>query len=250
MPNVAKMFQFLGDTVEEVARKLVDQGYPPETAVRIADGTLPMDYASRMQRAMDQGYDVSNPEYRGGGLTQISDPESLFDNGFFSSQNPYVANTYSMKTGGNLMPVAIRKDEYLPVDAKGVDWNEIQVIDGSPLQQELLNQGYRGTGQIDTDQILNIARQAGLEGVSYGNVRDLGGNTKKLGKEFLGKAWDGANNTASTNPKNVKSLLSAAFDPDYKGSNILGGSAGLGILGGLLADYEEEERKRGLLDGL
>lgn len=247
---VASMFKHLGKTVDEVARKLADIGYPEETAVRMADGTLPMDYASRMQRAMEQGYDVLNPEYRGGGLTQIEDPESLFDNGFFSSQNPYVANTYSMKSDGNLMPVAINKDGYLLVDAGGVDWNEIQVQDNSPLQELLLDQGYRGHGQIDTDQILNIARQSGKSGVSYNDVRDLGPNTKKLGKEFLGKAWGGANNTASTNPNNVRSLLSAAFDPEYKGPNILGGSAGLGILGGLLADYKEEERKRGLLDGL
>ena len=244
MGAVAKMFRFLGDTVEEVARKLVDNGYPPETAVRMADGTLPMDYASRMQRATEQGYDVLNPEYRGGGLTQIENPESLFENGFYSSQNPYVANTYSMKAGGNLMPVAVRKDGYLPVDANGADWNEIQVQNGSPLQQMLLDNGYRGAGQIDTDQILNVAiDDAGLSGVSYNNVRDIGPFTRSLGKEFLGKAWDGANNTASMNPSNVKSLLSAAFDPQYKGSNILGGSAGLGVLGEVMRQLEEKKNR-------
>jgi len=233
------LLKWIGRPIKE----LVEMGYPESVAKRISSGELPMDYESRMQRAMEQGYDVLNPEYRGGGLTQIEDPESLFDNGFFSSQNPYVANTYSMKTGGNLMPVALKKDEYLPVDAGGVDWNEIQVLEGSPLQELLLEQGYRGAGQIDTDQILNIARKAGKSGVSYNNVRDLGPNTKKLGKEFLGKAWDGANNTASDNPENVRSLLSAAFDPEYKGPNIMGASAGLGILGLLL---QEHEKKRGM----
>jgi hypothetical protein len=218
MPNVAKMFRFLGDTVEEVARKLVDQGYPPETAVRIADGTLPMDYASRMQRAMDQGYDIDNPQAHGtssdfteftpstvghlggGGVYTTPDLESASKRGllmkFRKDLNP--------NASPNTVPVLVK-------NANTLDFYSSEVprdIDPSFVQ----SQGYDAIRRLDENNKV-------IEQINYGNDAQ-------------------------------RSLLSAAFDPDYKGSNILGGSAGLGILGGLLADYEEEERKRGLLDGL
>jgi hypothetical protein len=226
------MFQFLGDTVEEVARKLVDIGYPAETAVRVADGTLPMDYASRMQRAMEQGYDMT-PMYSGvdagnnGPITEINKI-------LWASDNPNVANTYGTHPASGTLYKVLTKSPDLSVDALGNNWN---AIDG---------------GNLSTNDIVRSANdQQGVIGIK--NVRDVGPFSIKLRKvspDMADDAFNASEVRAVRDPSASRSLLSAAFDPEYTGSNILGGSAGLGILGGLLADYEEEERKRGLLDGL
>ena len=50
--------------MKEVAA-LIRLGFPESTATKIASGELPMDTASRMERAAEQGYDVDNPVYHG-----------------------------------------------------------------------------------------------------------------------------------------------------------------------------------------
>ena len=44
---------------------LIAQGYPPEVAERIVSGELPMDTASRMQRAESMGFDPSDVQLHG-----------------------------------------------------------------------------------------------------------------------------------------------------------------------------------------
>lgn len=238
MPNVAKMFQFLGDTVEEVARKLVDQGYPPETAVRIADGTLPMDYASRMQRAMEQGYNVERPMYHGTADDIFGfDPSKLqsrdagfIGKGVYTTQSPFIANKYAQSA----IPSYVDKNGTLS------DSNVIPLVskgsDDDYYDFDLVGKATYGRA---------VQRDPSFADKMTGFIKDQG----KIGARVL----DSQGNIieqVNQSPSDIKSLLSAAFDPEYKGPSLLGGSAGLGILGGLLADYEEEERKRGLLDGL
>ena len=235
---VASMFKHLGSTVEEVARKLVDIGYPAETAVRVADGTLPMDYASRMQRAMDQGYDIDRPMYHGTADDIFGfEPSKLqsrdagfIGKGVYATESPYIANKYSQsaipsyvdKSGtlsdSNVIPLVTRggDDDYYNFDLIGKATYG-RAVQKDPSFADKMTDFIKGQGKIGA------------------RVLDSQGNVIEQVNQSSG---------------DVKSLLSAAFDPDYKGSSLLGGSAGLGILGGLLADYEEEERKRGLLDGL
>ena len=233
---MAGILKLLGRAVDD----LVKMGYPESVAKRISSGELPMDFESRMKRAMEQGYDMT-PEYRGGALTQIETPLKLFDNGFYTSQNPYLANTYSMKPDGNVMPVLINKSDYLPVQGGGSNWDEIPAGNSPELQHLLSDLGYRTEGQITTDQALSVAEKGGKSGVSYDSVRDIGPYTRGLNKEMLGKAWDASNNTASVDPKRVRSLLSAAFDPEYTGKSIMGGLTGMGILGQLLKAQNKED---------
>jgi len=239
----------------EFFQRLIALGYPESVARRIASGELPMDYASRMQRAKDLGYDVNNVEYRGGGLTQIESPNRLFDNGFYSSQNPYLANTYSMKQGGNVMPVLINKDNYMQVEGGGRFWDQIQAGDSPDLQDAFDALGYNAShglrGEITTDQVLDIADDAGRRGVSFNQVKDMGPYSRKLGKEMIYKGGEPSNNTASLNQRNVRSALSAAFDPEYVGPNILGnadpkllaGLAGGSLLGAVAPKVKSEETK-------
>jgi hypothetical protein len=51
----------------------------------------------------------------------------------------------------------------------------------------------------------------------------------------------GAPDKAVFDPRDIRSLFSAAFDPEYKGSNILGGAATAAVGAGLLATPEEAE---------
>jgi hypothetical protein len=251
-----KAARSIGDEV----KRLVDMGYPESVAQRIASGELPMDYASRMQRAEDLGYDVNNVEYRGGGLTQIESPNRLFDNGFYTSQNPYLANTYSMKQGGNVMPVLINKDNYMQVEGGGRFWDQIQAGDSPDLQDAFDALGYNAShglrGEITTDEVLDIADDAGRRGVSFNQVKDMGPYSRKLGKEMIYKGGEPSNNTASLNQRNVRSALSAAFDPEYVGPNILGnadprllaGLAGGSLLGAAVMPKDAEASVSGVVN--
>lgn len=228
---VAKMFKFLGDTVEEVARKLVDNGYPPETAVRMADGTLPMDYASRMQRAREQGYNVDLPLYHGTADDIFGfDPSKLqsrdagyIGKGVYTTQSPYIANKYAQsaipsyadKSGSlsdsNVIPLVARggNNDYYNFDLSG------KATYGRAVQQD-----------------------PSFADKMTGFIKDQG----KIGARVLdGKG--GIVEQVNPNPSDVKSLLSAAFDPQYKGSNILGGSAGLGVLGEVMRQLEEKKNR-------
>ena len=224
MGAVAKMFRFLGDTVEEVARKLVDNGYPPETAVRMADGTLPMDYASRMQRAREQGF--RNPAMYHGTGSDISeiDPAKLqardagvLGHGLYSTQAPAIANQYARlagRIGGenpNVIPLLSRKGSYA----------QYNLADKGDLAVELAK---------DQSFSKNLTDQLKSEGYIGADVRDASG---------------GIVERVNFDPNDVRSLLSAAFDPQYKGSSLLGGSAGLGVLGEVMRQLEEK-KKRGM----
>ena len=51
--------------LSDVVMRLVRQGYPESVAERIASGELPMDTASRMQRARQLGFDPDDVQYHG-----------------------------------------------------------------------------------------------------------------------------------------------------------------------------------------
>ena len=216
---MAGLLSWIGRSVDD----LVKMGYPESVAKRISSGELQMDYASRMERAKQLGYDVANPEYRGGGLTQIENPEALFDKGLFSTSNPSLAATYAnARNGGNTMPVLLNREGTTTIQADGTRWNDIN-----------------NSGRSTNDYVARV-KNYDLPSVQFKDVRDIGPRTVGYPREVLQDAFEPSNVTATLDPTKVRSLLSAAFDPEYRGSNILGSAAGLGVLGGLLGMQSQD----------
>lgn len=211
---MAGLLSWIGRSVDD----LVKMGYPESVAKRISSGELPMDYASRMERARQLGYDVANPEYRGGGLTQIESPEALFDKGLFSTNNPSLAATYAnARNGGNTMPVLLNRENTTTINADGTRWNDIN-----------------NSGRSTNDYVARV-KNYDLPSIQFKDVRDIGPRTVGYPREVLQNAFEPSNVTATLDPTMVRSQLSAAFDPEYNGPNILGSrmmpTAATGLLG-------------------
>jgi hypothetical protein len=209
---MAGILKFLGRAVDD----LVKMGYPREVAKRISSGELPMDYESRMARAMKQGYDVDIPQAHGTSSDIFEFTPSavghLGGGGVYTTPDAVSASKRGllMKFRKDLQPNA--SPNTIPVLVKSnnpLDFYSSEVprdIDPNFVQ----SQGYDAVRRLNPDG--TVAEQI--------NYRDDA----------------------------LKSLLSAAFDPEYTGSNILGSrmaptaAAGLlGILGLTEEDLEDLE---------
>ena len=190
--------------------ELVQFGYPREVAERIVSGDLPMDTASRMQRAEGMGFDPTDVQYHGteADITQFRpSAKGKMGPGVYTTPSPSKASVFAgypspYAEGGNVMPLLLRGDY-------------IKRADAFDLRPEI--SGKEG------QRILNET----LEGMGYAGSK--AGERGSLAPEAV-----------TFDPRNVRSLF-AAFDPEYKGSNILGGAATAAVGAGLLAAPEEAE---------
>ena len=190
--------------------ELVQFGYPREVAERIVSGDLPMDTASRMQRAEAMGFDPTDVQYHGteADITSfIPSASGKMGPGVYTTPSPSKASVFAgypspYAEGGNVMPLLLRGDY-------------IKRADAFDLRPEI--SGKEG------QRILNET----LEGMGYAGSK--AGERGSLAPEAV-----------TFDPRNVRSLF-AAFDPEYKGSNILGGAATAAVGAGLLAAPEEAE---------
>ena len=206
--------------LSDVVARLIRQGYPETVADRIASGELPMDTASRMERARQLGFDPDDVQYHGTSDDILAFRDTLLaqrdpgyvGRGVYTTSEPRLASSYANMavprernaagdfSGPNVMPLLTRGDEFQQFSLQD-KINLAEEIRQNPLAANAL-----------TEQ-LSDAGKAGAE------VRDATGALIER---------------ATFDPRNVRSLLSAAFDPEYTGSNILGGAA-LPAIGGLLA---------------
>ena len=205
---------------------LIAQGYPPEVAERIVSGELPMDTASRMQRAESMGFDPSDVQLHGTSDDIVAFRESLLGGrdpgyvgrGVYTTPEARLASSYANMapprerniagdySSPNVMPLLTRAGQYQQFNLA----DKLSLADqikqnpevASALTQELLDAGKLGA-----------------------EVRDATGALVER---------------STFDPRNVRSLF-AAFDPEYKGSNILGATAGTAGALGLLAAPEEAE---------
>ena len=196
--------------ITKAVDELVQFGYPREVAERIASGDLPMDTASRMQRAEAMGFDPTDVQYHGteADITQFRpSAKGKMGPGVYTTPSPSKASVFAgypspYAEGGNVMPLLLRGDY-------------IKRADAFDLRPEI--SGREG------QRILNET----LEGMGYAGSK--AGERGSLAPEAV-----------TFDPRNVRSLF-AAFDPEYKGSNILGGAATAAVGAGLLAAPEEAE---------
>ena len=195
----------LGNTIQQ----LVDAGYPESVAARIASGELPMDQPSRMARAADQGYNMT-PQYHGSQSDILEfrpSSDGKMGAGVYTSDNPEVANRYATgNSGDNITPVLLRGDSI----------NRRDAIAANPDMR-------REQGETNREMFQRLADI--VQGGGYGRM-DIGGPDQ----------GNMIRESVTYNPENVRSLLSAAFDPEYSGKNILGLSGGSHGVSGRVVD--------------
>lgn len=214
---------------DEVA-ELVRRGFPESTAEKIATGELPMDEASRMARAREQGFDVDSTLYHGGQSDILS---FLPDRGgsVYLTDDPSIADIYAenassrrpnmVNSGPNVMPVMVRGN-FLPVSDLGPDggngWISDNLGEALGFDSQSVPAGRRAIALNDE------ARRQGVDVVEMRDYSDLGG--KQTQYKVL-------------NPQNIRST-NAAFDPDQINSpNLLAGGAAAAV--GLGAATQSED---------
>jgi hypothetical protein len=111
--------------------------------------------------------------------------------GAFLTTNPITAETYvSSSGGGNILPLLLKKDEFLTTNARGRSWADINTNDLSAKSgknrytpQEL---GLDINSATTTDELGMIANELSKKGVEIKNVKDLGPNSHVMrAKEYL-----------------------------------------------------------------
>lgn len=200
----------IGSRLRGILDELIATGYPDEVAERIASGDLPMDTASRMQRAREQGYsdDVfykgmypydytkESEGYLGPVISEINrqSPFPSFggsdgdiDIAGFMSKDPDVASRFAgpnIARRGAIFPLRTKNNAVGVIDAKGKNAGDVQFGESGRPFRDMVR-----SGEYDSVVIKNTAD----EGDVY----------------------------IALKPSNIRSQF-AAFDPEYTGSNILG----------------------------
>ena len=207
----------------------VDEGYPEEIIPDILSGDLPMDEASRMARAQEQGY--GPVLYRG----HEADEVPLSNEDMWMTSSPDDAYTYALARGtqytdgsvdgvGDVTPLRTNASNlaYVRGDNKMYDRVSTNSNKLRGLQSDPASKGVH-TG---TDQIAEAVKTSGAyDGTHFSNIKD----------EFHA--------APSTDPSDVYNILgsrpdvnirhaNAAFHPTYRGSNIMG-NADPRLLGGM-----------------
>ena len=235
---------------------------------------LPKDNTPEM-RAEAMGFDT--PTYHGTNqdinIFNVEGKGKTSGAGAFLTSNPTAAETYvSSSGGGNILPLLLRKDDFLTANARGRNWADISTNQlGAKASKkrytpEDLNLDINSA--TSTDELGMIANELGLKGAEIRNVKDLGPNSHVMrAKEYLserygitpdetwsnvsGKQFDEAQKYmkqfyesqkgdiyAIQDPSLIRSRF-AAFDPMRKNEpDILAGVLPLGLL------TDEDQRKK------
>jgi hypothetical protein len=196
--------------------------------------------------------------------------------GAFFTDNPLVAETYVTGSGGgNIMPVMLKNDNLMSVNARGANWGDINTNDLFYKRKPLtaMFDELSPNTATTTDELGMLAKDFGSKGIQIRNVQDIGPNTHVFrAKEYLknkygidvaedwsnvtGKQFAEARDavdkmfktqkstvTALQDPSAIRSQF-AAFDPKRsKESDILASIlAGLGLGSLSLLGTKEEEQ--------
>ena len=207
--------------IAKTIAKWLDKGYPEEVAERIAKGELPMDDASRAARAAEQGY--GPVLYRG--HPSPFPPKS--DQDMWMTSSPTVAETYAHPS--HVYPLRTNAENLADVRGDGKSFAVVQT-------NSIKNNGIESGVHRGTDRIAEVVRDSGeYDGTKFRNISDE--YKPKRGAERS----DVYNVLGSRDNVNIRHA-DAAFDPQYKGPNIMGnatvpllglltsGSAGMGVL--------------------
>ena len=265
-----------GLSIEDVDNFKIAQ---KNAALPIKEGGLglPKDNTA-MDRAKAMGYET--PVYHGTNADinafNVEGKGKTSGAGAFFTTNPTTAETYVSASGqGNILPLLIKKDDFLTTNAKGRNWadiytNELSAKSGKSryTPEEL---GLDRNSATSTDELGIIAKDLGLKGSQIKNVKDLGPNSHVMrAKEYLlekygivpdetwsnvtGKQFDEAQKAmkkfydlqksdvyAINEPSLVRSKF-AAFDPKRASeANILAGGLAIPTSGLTLKEQLEKQ---------
>jgi hypothetical protein len=251
----------LGDDAYRNLLRLIEAGYPDTTAMKIVTGELPMDNASRMARATEQGktdlaYHVSNDamnegpngmEFTDKGILSFT-PEGGRGT-WFSGEQPYLSQSYAI--GGDVSPPASYP---VLIDTRGMertsamapDWNDYK---GSaqhwsgirdprvfrPDGREVMdssNVPIYDNETLTTDRLSQESYERGADGIVIDNVIDIGPRAGRINQSLtrMGidpKEWmeeyskSGGQVISMHDGSRARSLHGAAFDPDQVNTNNL-----------------------------
>jgi len=236
------------EMMEKADQAYLSQNYP-----------LPMDFDSRMQRAMDLGYDL-DVFYRGTPREMSAERPS----DVWSSDNPYVGSTYSAyrpeppnvayQGGAVLTPVITRPGNPAVIDAKG---NLYGLIPHSSVAEAGL---VPPSGQPDSasrtfatnqlrDMALDYSPPRGYDSVEFQNIIDrgsqqLGTFSKKDGRLIpdieAQKAASVPSRVRVGLPEDMRSIF-GRFDPEMRHlRHLSSGVAGAGALPYIIQQYLDE----------
>lgn len=266
-----------GDDIAGAAEDLVRVGgFPESVAKRIATGELPMDEASRVARRdaryADEGLvHVNRGGIKGEGFDNsrlpTDDPDTPFNAHWFTT-DPHPATAYRKQ---NIDDPLTYTPAVLEKGRRG-DWRDVvnygesmgdDLGYGTQFREGLLDTGVsdivvRGGDKIDQSTIdaLPVGGRLKVDPDNkYGDRRnslvknDDGSLGFYEGSEHI-LDYDDLADYQRFNPE-IKDVAvldntiirspNAAFDPQYKGSNIMGGAAGTAGLAGLLSAGQSEE---------
>lgn len=209
---------------------------------------LPMDQASRMDRARDMGN--VEPEYVGSLEPNIRafDPRMARGErrygGSFSSDSPAVASSYADPNRGTVYPLVTRgmPEDAVRYDAQGTHWNRLSGSDNvqigdrtaGPISTIVDSPGMRG--MYDTNQVSRLAFYDGRSGTEFANVIDRGpfypqvANDPSIAQAFQRAGAEPSTVRARQDTRGMRSRF-ARFDPRFADSrNIMAGVGGLSLL--------------------
>jgi hypothetical protein len=149
-----------------------------------------------MDRAKAMGFDVNNPVYHGTNadfnIFNTQGKGKTSGGGAFFTDNPVVAETYvgGVGSGGNILPLVVKKDNLLDVNARGRNWADIYTNQLSAKSKgkkySLDDLGLDKNSATTTDELAQIVPELGLKGVNIKNVKDIGPNSHIFrAKEYL-----------------------------------------------------------------
>ena len=224
------------DPIEDFAARRAGKAKPYREAMG-----LPMDTASRMQRAQEMGFDTENPVYHGTRTKgeaidafSLDKAGSKTDSGYMGKGiyfgNDKTANAYAghyefdpghFPEGGAVYP------SYLSLKSPLILEDKIE--NGRSVDLEVLARDALGLPREATaEQVTQEALRQGYDGAIYSRG-------KGMYREYV-----------AYNPEQIRSKF-AAFDPSKKGSaNLLAGLAALGVGTAAVKSQQEKERRNGL----
>ena len=231
--------------IDEVTPEMMQfaESHPSGSAYLYKNTPLPMDEASRMQRAADLEYDANWYHGSQGDINKFD----RSTRGTWLSDNPDLSDSYIAREGGSIYPVMVRGGgDYPAVEAGGMNYNRISAS-GLPDDLEYIKYGDEGNKPLNTDYIVSRSGEARprFGGVLFNDLIDRGPNFKQYAGETVEEANARATRASQpskvmnvANPKSIRSKF-ARFDPAFKDLPNLTAAIPVGLLG--LNEYKDRK---------
>lgn len=230
----------------DAAKKIAEMGYPESVAKRIASGELPMDEASRMARATEQGFNVNKrllhgtdadikafDEAKRGSSTDARSARMAT----WLTDDPLTARSYANYAAMDSKVAKLLAEADKAANSGNWDKYDKLLAEAESLESSFNEPRKRLLGQnitpVYAPSDLAEVNMAGRSFDDYGTSDEIADRIAKesakgrAGVQFnelddaAGLAYQPATHVAVTDNSKIRSV-NAAFDDKYKGSNILG----------------------------